>query len=206
MVQSEGSLVAGIKERTSGWMQVVEEATGKPIDLPRPVAGVVELLLDVSPSMEGEKLRDAIGGAIGFARDAVSKGYSVGVIRFSGIASGVCDPSQDLDGIVSALRRLETGDDTKIGPALSCAYERLKDLSFRKAVVLFTDGQTHDQPEALKRADALKALPADIITIGTEDADFEFLRRLATRTELSILTTTHQLGSAIRASARLLKS
>lgn len=196
----------GLRKKPSEWMRVVEEATGRPLETPRPVSGVVELLLDVSGSMEGRKLQDAIEGAIGFAKEALLKGYSVGVIRFSGTASNVCEPSQNIEEITRILRQLEAEDETKIAPALSKAYERLKGLSFRKAVVLFTDGQTDDETEALKRAAALKTLPADIITIGTDDADLAFLRRLATSTELSIATETRQLGSAIRASARLLKS
>lgn len=44
----------------------------------------------------------------------------------------------------------------------------------------------------------------DIISIGTDDADREFLERLATRSDLSVIVPSDTLGQGIASSARML--
>ena len=194
------------KIKTTGWRKTVEELTGKPVGRDSSVGGVVYLLLDVSPSMKGEKLKDAIQGAIGFGQDAVLKGYAVGIIRFSGRAAIVCKPTRDVEVLPAALNRLMVEDATMLGPPLELAFNELESLLLKRSVVLFTDGQAQDQASAVKVAEALKAARIDVITIGTEDADIGFLRRIATRNDLAVATTTPRIAEAIRGSVGLLSS
>ena len=194
------------KNSTTGWRKTVEELTGKPVGRDSPVCGVVYLLLDVSPSMKGQKLKDAVQGAIGFGQDAVLQGYAVGIIRFSGRAAIVCKPSRDVEALPAALNQLTVEDATRIEPPLELAFKELESLPLKRAVVLFTDGQAQDQAAAVRVAGALKQARIDVITIGTEDADINFLRRIATRNDLAVATTTPRIAEAIRASVGLLSS
>lgn len=195
-----------IKNSTESWLQKVEQVTGKRLSPATPALGVVYLLLDVSVSMEGKKLSDAIEGAVGFAEDAVKKGYAVGVIRFSERTESVFKASRDVAALATAVRRLTIDSGTLISPPLLLAHEKLASVRLKRVAVLFTDGEAQDQSDALRAADRLKKDGIDIIAIGTEDADSEFLRLIASRRDLAVATTTRQIASAIRKSAGLLGS
>jgi len=172
-------------------------------------------MLDVSISMDGKKLADAIDGAIGFAKDALDKAYAVGVIRFSDKSEVVCKASRDIASLASAVRGLQIDSGTQITPALLLAREYLISSSLKRAVVLFTDGESQDQSEALRTAAGLKNDGIEIIAIGTDDANSKFLRQIASRTDLVIEATTRLtlgttakpgIADAIRRSAALLSS
>jgi len=197
---------AEIASSTESWLKRVEGITGKRLAPAPPALGVVYLLLDVSVSMKGKKLADAIEGAIGFAEDAMKKNYAVGIIRFSENSEVVWNPSRDPLPLATAARRLEIDAGTLINPPLLIAHKKLASVPLKRAAVLFTDGQAQDQTDAVSTAETLKKDGIDIITIGTEDADLVFLRRIASRDDLAVATTTRQIANAIRKSAGLLSS
>ena len=185
--------------------------------------GWVYLLVDCSGSMAGDKLQQAKSGAMGFSKDAVAKGYSIGLIEFYGIANHLCDPTKDLallqghiDGLeakkaskaqafLSAFRRGIFG--TNIAQAIKIAHEKLSERKGVKAIVVITDGQANgpgDPAASLEAGDKAKKDAIDIITIGTDDADQQFLKKLASRTELGIKVNRDQLEQTIVSSARWL--
>jgi Mg-chelatase subunit ChlD len=201
-------------KRTSGsLLRKIEEITGRQVERKSALVGIAYLLLDVSISMEGRKLADAIEGTIGFAEDAAKKNYAVGVIKFSQTSTMVCEPSRDVTQITSQLRHLNVDSATNVAPPLLMALKGFPTLpSLRRAVVLFTDGQAQDQPEAEEAAEILRKEGIDVIAIGTEDADTGFLRRIATRSDLIVSAKTQPedgktgIARAIRGSAGLLTS
>jgi Mg-chelatase subunit ChlD len=185
--------------------------------------GWVYLLMDCSGSMAGDKLQQAKDGAMRFAKDAVAKGYSVGLIEFYGIANHLCEPTMDLsilqahiDGLkakkagpvqafVGAFRRGIYG--TNIAQAISIARDKLNERKGIKAIVLITDGQANGpgDPEAsLAIGEKAKTESIDIITIGTDDADQSFLKKLASRAELGMKVSRDHLEDTIASSARWL--
>ena len=50
----------------------------------------------------------------------------------------------------------------------------------------------------------MKDREIDIITIGTEDADRIFLKELASRSDLSVMVSSDDLGSGIASTAKML--
>src|SRR3989344_2387039 len=175
---------------------------GIEIQISAKLHGVAYLALDCSASMVGEKSAQARRGALDFARGARAKGYAVGLIAFSDEAAHLCEPQSDIARLSACLETVQTGSATNMVEALSVALKRLTGTTGNKAVVLVTDGQPNrgepDPVEAtLRAARALKDAGIEIITIGTDDADAEFLKRIATRSDLSVMVERDELGSGI---------
>ncbi len=185
--------------------------------------GWVYLLIDCSGSMAGEKLTKAKLGAAGFAKEAISKGYSVGLIEFYGIANHLCEPTKDMGLLQSHIDRLQAkkagqaqrfigvfhrGEfGTNIAAAIRIAREKLSNRTGPKAIVVVTDGQPNapgDPGTTLKAGKRATRDGMDIITIGTDDADQQFLRKLASATELSMKVSREVFQETIVSAANLL--
>jgi Mg-chelatase subunit ChlD len=161
------------------------------------------LLIDTSGSMSGAKIEQAKSGAVDFAQSAIDKGYAVALAIFADRAAMVCDPTSDAAQFTRKIARLETGvvgETTDLAAGLILA-DKFPTLA---AVVVVTDGATPQVP-ALGAAAALKAKGVEIICIGTDDADADFLKRLATRSDLATHVSPRNLRSAINGAGRLLK-
>lgn len=158
----------------------------------------VYLLIDCSISMSGgTKLQQAKDGAKKFAQDAQRKGYSIGLIMFS--SNAVClfnhqqthefDLNSGIDGMTSA-------GSTNMTEAIEIAIEKLGYAGSR-AMLIATDGEPNNRESALNAAKKAKNLGIEILVIGTDDADINFLRKLATSTELAGKVPAAQFKDAI---------
>ena len=114
----------------------------------------------------------------------------------------VCDPTVDAIHFTRKIARLEVG---LVGGTTNLAAGLILAGKFQElaAVVIVTDGATPQEP-ALIAAIALKAKRVEIICIGTDDADSDFLKRLATRSDLARHVPAKHLRSAIEGAGRLL--
>jgi Mg-chelatase subunit ChlD len=115
----------------------------------------------------------------------------------------VCDPTVDAAHFTSKIARLDVGlvggtTDLAAGLKLATKFPTLA------AVVVVTDGATPQAP-ALKVAATLKGKCIVFICIGTDDADRDFLKQLATRSDLATHVSSQDLRSAINGASRLLK-
>jgi len=172
---------------------------GKPVSMAART-GFVYLVVDCSGSMAGDKLNQAKKGSLNFAKDALVKGYLTGLIQFDSSAVHLCEPQREISILDQYLKKIEAGDETHMSKAIHLAYEKLKDRVEARAMVIVTDGMPNgpDDPEAsLKAAENAKKKGIDIITIGTDDADLKFLKKLATRAELGIKVSREQLERSI---------
>lgn len=179
-------------------------AAGKPAQA---AAGLktVYLLLDVSQSMDEDKLAHARKGGTAFAKDAIGKGYDVGVIQFTTWARLRTKPTKRLPEIRAGLS--EVGGlqaTTNMGGAIRRATRELADLRGTRAMVLVTDGYPDNAEAALEAAAEAKRKDITIIAIGTDDADRDFLKKLATAKELATTVPDRNLGVAIAKAAGLL--
>lgn len=170
----------------------------------RPAQRNALLLLDLSASMaENNKLPYAQHGAMRFAESALERGYHSGLIAFGSEARLIAAPTGDLhafnDSVISTSARM-LGDGTNMGHALYLAAT-CPDIT---AVVIVTDGYPNSTDDALHYAKELRKRSIDIITIGTEDADHAFLKRIATRMDLAIEIETENIQNAINDASRLL--
>ena len=171
------------------------------------IIGYVYLLVDRSASMEGNKLSQAKKGALNFAKDALAKGYFTGLIQFDSSTKLICEPYKDISALENALVKLTVGDTTHMAKAINLAYDLLKELSGYRVMVIVTDGMPNgagDPKSTLDAAETAKRNGIDIITIGTDDADKAFLKRLATRSELGMKVSSTHLEKAIKDAAKML--
>jgi len=192
------------KNRIGNWLQALEGEVGKPLKEPR-AGSIVYLLIDCSSSMsEASKLSQAKNGALSFAQDAFPKGYAVGLIQFASSATHVCDPSSDAQTLRQYIDRITASGSTNMADGLRLATEKLSGKTRLRAIVIVTDGMPDSQDAAISAADAAKSNGIDIIAIGTDDADYDFLKRVATRADLAVLVSRNRLQEGITSAAKLL--
>jgi Mg-chelatase subunit ChlD len=163
----------------------------------------VLLLIDTSGSMAGAKIEEARNGAIDFARSAIVRSYATALAVFADRAAMVCDPTSDADRFAKKIARVDVG---LVGGTTNLAAGLVLAGKFRElaAVVVVTDGQSNDNNAALEVAATLKRRCIDIICIGTDDADKDFLKRLATRADLATHVSSKSLRAAITDASRFL--
>lgn len=186
------------------WVRKLEAVSGKPV-LPRNTGRIVYLLLDCSGSMaEGNKVAQAKKGAIGFAEEAQRKEYSVGLIQFASHAEHVLEPQNELTSFTIKVEKLSANGSTNMAAAIQIAKNNLFDKAGEKVICIVTDGMPDDKKATLEAANEIRAQGVEIITIGTDDADKEFLEELATRKELSCKVLRDQLERGIISMAKML--
>lgn len=176
---------------------------GKPVFGADIGMNVAYLLIDCSGSMAGEKLEQAKRGGVDFARGAVAKGYMLGLITFDDEAHLRCEPAGSA-ALENALSEIRVAGSTNMTAALSLATEKLRNKGANRAVILITDGAPDDAPSAIAAAEEMKKNGVDIITIGTFDANADFLARLATRSDLSMTVRDDELQLGISSASALL--
>ncbi len=166
---------------------------------------LVYLLLDCSGSMEnGQKFTKAKSGLLKFAKEAISKGYSVGLIQFGSYATHLCDPQRELTIFDRSLMAMKICGSTNMTDAIRLATQKLLNKDAAKVICIVTDGFPDDPQTTLNAAQNAKQNRIDIITIGTDDADHEFLKKLATRAELGIKVSRNQFEQTIASTAKML--
>ncbi|WP_417914494.1 vWA domain-containing protein [Candidatus Electronema sp. JM] len=187
------------------WVKKLEAASGKPIVPAKPsFGGTVYLVIDCSSSMDYDKMNQAKRGASGFANESQRKGYSVGLIQFSSYAEHISEPQRELGSLNAAVERMNSGGSTNMAAALNLAAEKFTDRPGEKIICLVTDGMPDSREAALAAANKAKQAQIDIMTIGTDDADRQFLEEIATRKELSAKVAREQLAQSMVSMAKLL--
>jgi len=164
----------------------------------------VYLVIDTSGSMADYKLEHAKKGALDFAKDAFRKEYAVGLIGFNSVAKLFCKPTYDMEILKQSVNELSAGGSTNMSDAISLAHERFNSIKNTKVMVIVTDGQPDNIEDTLKEAAKAKHDGIDIITIGTDDADQQFLKTLATRSELGSKVSKAVFSQAISSASSLL--
>lgn len=99
----------------------------------------VVLLIDTSGSTHF-KIEDMQSAAISFVNQ-LKDHDRVMVMSFDDSIQTLCEPTSDRDTLIQAIRRTRTGGGTRLYDAVhQVVRQKLKSISGRKAVVLFTDG------------------------------------------------------------------
>jgi len=165
-----------------------------------PTAKTVFLLLDRSGSMSGRKFEDAKNGALDFGLACINKGYQIGVVVFSDKAAAT-SATREPAALRAKINKLEcTSGSTFLESALTHTIQHNPAY-----VVVVTDGQVSDAVESLEVAARLKASGTEILTIGTDDADQEFIKQLASRSDLSVKVPSFELAQTINDTSKLLR-
>jgi len=178
--------------------------TGQPINVSLKEVGSVYLAVDCSGSMEGEKLIQAKRGAIDFAKEAQKKGYVTGLIRFDTGAVHLCEPLRDVAVLQQHLEPVVVGGTTNMTHAIELAMEKFRGRKGIRVIVVVTDGMPDKPERALRAADRAKKEGIDIIAVGTDDANQEFLERVASRSGLATVVQREQLSAGIVSTVEML--
>ncbi len=167
--------------------------------------GWLYILLDCSGSMkERRKLEQAKVGITKFAEDAFIKQYRIGIIKFGDQAEHIIEPTNNMDELQTAIKDIQAFGWTNMTAAIQIAHAKLKVFSGTKVIVVATDGMPDNVKTSLEAAAKAKADGIDILTIGTDDAEKEFLQKIASRTELSVKVASERFGLAISGASLLL--
>lgn len=171
---------------------------------PQPGLQAAILLIDCSESMAGNKIEQAKSGANDFTAEALRTGYSVGLIRFSDHATFLCRPTREIDQLRPKIEGLRDDGGTNMAEAVQVGADHLSSISGMRTLVVVTDGIPDNPPSVLDIAARAKASGVEIIAIGTDDADKDFLDKLASRSDLSVKASREMLAQSIASAAKML--
>jgi len=148
---------------------------------------VVVFALDVSFSMEGDKIERAKKALIASARALSENSLGtarIGVVTFDSQARCICELSRDLVDICSRIEQnVQVGGSTAMDDGIATAAGLLQGAgaSAVREIALVTDGMPDDGTAALaaaKRARS-KGIELHAVGIGRGDVDEDFLRQIA---------------------------
>lgn len=180
------------------------DASGKPIGVHfEQNWGKVYMVLDCSGSMAGYKIDQAKQGVLDFTKDAIRKEYLVGLIKFNTHATHLSEPTKDVSRLEAQMKSITASGSTNMAEAIRMAHESLKNLGGSRVMVIATDGQPDNVNDSLNEGKSAKRDGIEIITIGTDDAVQEFLKKLASRSDLGTKVSADMFAKAI-SSAHLL--
>ncbi len=167
-------------------------------------ADTVWALLDISGSMTGEPLEEAMRGFIDFCRAGVQQGYRVGFIAFNDALHELSPATDKIRDLEESIQNLYAGGGTIMAAPIRHAAEKMKEASGARVIFLVTDGFPADPEETVTLAQDCHRDGIDIIALGTGSADHEFLKRLASRTDLARHVPQTELHLSIAQTSRLL--
>ena len=104
--------------------------------------GVVMLCIDVSGSMDGKPIHEAVRGAKTFVTEAVEARYKVGVMLWNTGVTSLAEPTSDGKGAIKLLGRTNStaGGNNLIGPLNHChkILDRFKDEIRLDALLVYS--------------------------------------------------------------------
>jgi len=172
------------------------------------LTGYIYLLVDRSASMrKGDKVRQAQKGAIKFAKNALEQGYYTGMIQFDTSPTLVCEPDKNIAALEKAVSDMKPSRSTHMAKAIKLAHKLLTNQPGMRVIVIVTDGLPNgegDPQASIMAAKEARRAGIFIMAIGTDDANSDFLKRLASRFDLGMKIERNQLASAISDSSRML--
>jgi Mg-chelatase subunit ChlD/molecular chaperone GrpE (heat shock protein) len=149
--------------------------------------------LDVSCSMEGDKLEYAKSALVDEARRHIDAGEGrckIGIVSFSTAAGNVCEPTSEIDTITKFVQSLHAAGSTAMDEGISMALELMSaaPADVDRDIVLLTDGMPDGSRIASTRdaAATVKArgIRLAVLGIGHADVDENYLKSLVSNAEM----------------------
>lgn len=201
--KKDSSAVAGAPAQTS-----LDASRGQDLAKAGALTGHIYLLVDSSASMrKGDKVKQAQMGAIKFAHNALDQGYYTGLIQFDTSPTLVCEPGQNIKSLEKAVSGIKPNRSTHMAKAIKLAHSLLVSKPGMRVIVIITDGLPNgegDPNASILAAEETRKAGIFIMAIGTDDANTDFLKRLASRFDLGMKIDRNQLANAIMESSRML--
>jgi Mg-chelatase subunit ChlD len=129
--------------------------------------GTVMLCIDVSGSMDGRPILEAVRGARDFVAEAVAAHYKVGVMLWNTDVVAVAEPSADGSGANRLLASLTGahGGTSLLAPLGRC-HQILDEYSGDRVVAIFGDGDLGPVDLVLAKVAQMKAEDIRFVTRG----------------------------------------
>jgi molecular chaperone DnaK len=193
------------KSNQSNWLQKLENVTGQPLKAKPPMTRSVFFLLDCSGSMSSNnKLQFAKSGGIEYAMEANSKGYKIGLISFGNNAKKILDLQDNIENFKIQISNIEIDGSTNLTDAIRIAGEILSTNIGERIIFVVTDGFPDNSNSAISEAQLAAKSGIEIMTLGTDDADLNFLNSIATKKEFSKKVNRQDFQQGIKDMAKLL--
>lgn len=129
--------------------------------------GTVMLCIDVSGSMHGAPILQAVSGARQFVAEAVAAHYRVGVMLWNDRVEAVCEPGIDGSAALDLLAPVNSawgGNDLLV--ALTHCHQILDRFTGDRVVALFGDGDLTPKASVLVKVAQMKAENIRFVTRG----------------------------------------
>lgn len=166
-------------------------------------SGAVVLALDVSGSMQGDRIVKAVQGCQRFVDEAVRAGYQVGVILWHHAVEGDSPPHSDPKGARVLLARAKAAGGNSAVPFLTLAHTQLMAVDVGdKVVAIFGDGDLGDRQSAEAKAQQLIADNIRILTCGLDEGSAQELASISTENVAPRTATSENLADSIALMAR----
>jgi Mg-chelatase subunit ChlD len=129
--------------------------------------GTVMLCIDVSGSMDGAPILEAVRGARQFVAEAVAAHYSVGVILWNHTVEAVCEPTADGKAALALLDPVKSArGENDLFTALNHCHQVLDRFTGDRVVALFGDGDLTPKAPVLVKVAQMRAENIRFITRG----------------------------------------
>jgi len=136
-----------------------------PSELRQP-SGTVLLCIDVSNSMAGKPLRQAVKGGEKFLRDAVDAHYRCGLVLWNHKVDCYVPPRARHSRVLNTLRHAQSRGGTDLVPTLRLAKRLFGSVSGDRLLCVFGDGDIGNRRKAVRLARRLCAMGVRIDVRG----------------------------------------
>jgi len=132
--------------------------------------GTVMLCIDVSGSMDGRPILEAVRGAQAFVDEAVQARYRVGVLLWNTDVAALAEPTEDGKAARRLLDRTNraSGGNNLLPPLEKChqILDQVKDRDQDRVVAIFGDGDISPRERVLAKVAQMKAENIRFVTRG----------------------------------------
>jgi Mg-chelatase subunit ChlD len=129
--------------------------------------GTVMLCIDVSGSMNGAPILEAVRGARQFVAEAVAAHYNVGVMLWNHTVEDVCEPTADGKAALALLAPVNSAwGENDLFTALNHCHQVLDRFAGDRVVALFGDGDLTPKVQVLVKIAQMKAENIRFVTRG----------------------------------------
>jgi uncharacterized protein (DUF58 family) len=125
------------------------------------------LCIDVSGSMDGAPILEAVRGAQQFVAEAVAAHYKVGVMLWNDRVENVCEPTADGSAALALLAPVTRAQgENDLFVALNHCHQVLDRFTGDRVVALFGDGDLTPKTQVLVKVTQMKAENIRFVTRG----------------------------------------
>ena len=169
--------------------------------------GVALLMIDVSGSMDGLPLHEAVRGATRFVEEAVAAHYRIGLLLWNTSVVASAPPTLDAAPCHRVLSGASAWGGTSLLDPLYRAHRMLEEETGDRVVAIFGDGDLGPRSAVLEKVAAMKADDIRFVTRGLgARAAGEFAEISDEADEAIEVKTVSELASGIAAMAQSLQA